>query len=85
MLALLACRVLSSLKSWSRRANHNKSQIIYYFGENFSARSNELVSKLELLTNKPRDLCKREVELCSSVIFHFASLCDKHTGRTNVS
>ena len=65
---------------WSKRLNHNKSQIIYYFGENFESRSSQFIDKLEALTLKSRKECENEVRLCSNIIYHFASVCDKSVG-----
>lgn len=70
----------NSFKSWSKRANHNKAQILYYFEENFTARSAQLVDNLELLTKKSRSQCEKEVKLCADTIFYFASFCDKYIG-----
>lgn len=65
---------------WSKRLNHNKSQIIYYFGENFDSRSTQFIDKLEALTLKSRKECENEVKLCSNMIYYFASVCDKSVG-----
>ena len=73
-----------AFSSWWKRSNFNKSQIIYYFGENFASRSKELCEKLELFTRKSKVECEREIKQCSDVIFHFASVCDKYIGTLNV-
>lgn len=75
----------SSFKSWWKRANHNKAQILYFIEENFSTRKAEFVAKLELLTKKSKSQCEKEVELCSEAIFYFASFCDKNIGHLNDS
>ena len=69
---------------WWKRANHNKAQILYYFGENFDSRAASIVDKLELLTKKTRVQCEAEVKTCSNIIFHYASICDKLVGKLNV-
>ena len=71
-------------KSWAKRGNFNKAQILYYFGENFTARKDDLVKKLEKVTVKSTQECLTEIQLCSDVIFHFAATCDKRTGKLNV-
>jgi aldehyde dehydrogenase (NAD+) len=71
--------------SWWKRPNHNKSQIIYYFGENLATRSADFIDKLELLTGKSRSNCEIEFKQCLDTIFYYASKCDKYTGRMNVN
>jgi len=71
--------------SWSKRPNHNKSQILYFLAENFLTRRNEFVDKLELLTKKSKNECEKEVQLCYDSLFCFASQCDKTIGQLNVS
>jgi len=78
----LAC---GSFSSWSKRANHNKSQILYFLAENFNTRKNEFISKLEMLTLKSKSDCELEVKLCYDAIFYFASQCDKQVGHLNDS
>ena len=70
--------------AWWKRSNFNKAQIIYYFGENFTARSAELSHKLEEFTGNSKADCDKEIRMCADVIFYFASLCDKYVGRLNV-
>ena len=72
------------MSRWWKRANHNKSQILYYFGENFDSRSAQFVEKLELLTKKSRTQCELEVRTCSNIIYYYASICDKIIGKMNV-
>ncbi len=74
----------SAYGPWFKRANFNKAQIIFYFGENFNSRTTELAQKLELFTGNSKAECEKELKLCSDVIFYFASLCDKSIGRLNV-
>lgn len=75
----------SAFNSWWKRSNFNKSQIIYYFGENFATRREQFIQKLELFTQKSRTECQTEFELCLNAIFYFASVCDKTIGQLNVS
>lgn len=71
----------SAYNGWSKRLNHNKSQIIYYFGENFSTRATDLAEKLSVLTGKSLEKSQLEVKQCIEVIFYFASVCDKYVGK----
>lgn len=57
---------------------------MYYFGENFQARSDDLAKKLEKVTGKSAQECADEIKLCADVIFQFAAGCDKKTGKLNV-
>jgi len=75
----------SAFNSWSKRPNHNKSQILYFLAENFITRSSELTDKLELLTKKSKSDCEKEIKLCYDALFYFASLCDKTVGQLNDS
>lgn len=76
--------MINFILSWWKRANHNKSQILYYFGENFNSRAADILTKLELFSSKSKSECEKELRLCSDVIFHFASVCDKQIGNLNV-
>ncbi|RNA25037.1 Aldehyde dehydrogenase family 16 member A1 [Brachionus plicatilis] len=73
----------SAFGPWSKRSNFNKAQILYYFAEIFTQKSQLFVHKLKQLTNKSQSECEKEIKMCSHVINYFAGKCDKYVGRLN--
>ena len=57
---------------------------MYFFGENLSSRRREFVEKLQIHTEKSKDQCEAEFDMCLNQIFYYASVCDKHIGHVNV-
>ncbi|CAF0965081.1 unnamed protein product [Brachionus calyciflorus] len=72
----------SAFNSWWKRSNFNKSQILYYFGENLRSRSKQFVDKLRLF-GQSQEEAEKELNLCLNVINYYAGLCDKNIGKLN--
>ena len=64
---------------WAGASAHNRAQVLYYIGENLSARSDGFATLLDRLTGG-RDGAK-EVETSIERLFTYAAWCDKFDGR----
>jgi aldehyde dehydrogenase (NAD+) len=64
-------------KGWSRATAHNRSQVLYYIGENLSARADEFAERLRRLTGQDG---REEVELTIRRCFTWAAWADKYDG-----
>ncbi|MFB0993706.1 MAG: aldehyde dehydrogenase family protein [Paracoccaceae bacterium] len=63
--------------SWANTTAHQRAQILYYIGENMSARTDEFAARLKNLTGKSG---KNEVEQAISRLFYYAAFADKFDG-----
>ncbi len=66
--------------SWARATGHNRAQILYYVGENLSARASEFASRLRGLTGRDG---KAEVETTIRRLFTYAAWADKWDGQVH--
>ena len=78
------CIVLSVRDSWSKRAGHNKAQILYYIAENLENQKDKLVECLETMTGQSKGQCEKEVETALERLFFWAAYCDKYGGSVQV-
>src|ERR1035437_8033324 len=76
--AVEAARNASS--AWARSTGHNRGQIIYYIGENLSARSAEFSARIRELTGRDG---KAEVEATIARLFTYAAWADKWDGQVH--
>ncbi|KAK3865452.1 hypothetical protein Pcinc_028942 [Petrolisthes cinctipes] len=65
---------------WERRSGFNRSQILYYIGENLEQRREEFISHLTTVTGCKDVEAAAEVDCTVERLFHWAALCDKHGG-----
>ncbi len=65
-------------KSWAKTSGHLRAQILYYLGENLSARSDDFSKLINTLTGKSNG--KSEVEASIEILFSFAAWADKYDG-----
>ncbi|HTR77373.1 MAG TPA: aldehyde dehydrogenase family protein, partial [Gemmatimonadaceae bacterium] len=65
---------------WARTTGHNRGQILYYIGENLSARSAELAARIRELTGRDG---KGEVEATIARLFTYAAWADKWDGQVH--
>jgi aldehyde dehydrogenase (NAD+) len=72
-----AVEAAHAAKGWGKATGHNKAQILYYIGENLSARANEFAKRLRDLTGKPGEA---EVEASIQRLFTYAAWADKFDG-----
>jgi aldehyde dehydrogenase (NAD+) len=66
---------------WSKTTGHLRAQILYYIGENLSARSEEFSDRLHNMTAMSRAKANQEVDASISRLFHWAAWADKHDGQ----
>jgi aldehyde dehydrogenase (NAD+) len=62
---------------WGKATAHNRAQILYYIGENLSARATEFAARVQTQTGKNGRL---EVEASIEALFTFAAWADKFDG-----
>lgn len=73
-----AVEAAHAARGWGKATGHNKAQILYYIGENLSARAAEFAARLKDLTGKPGEA---EVEAAINRLFTYAAWADKYDGQ----
>ena len=63
---------------WSKTTGHLRAQILYYIGENLSARASEFASRIDAMMGGKSG--KKEVETAVSRLFTYAAWADKFDG-----
>ncbi len=66
---------------WSKSTGHLRAQILYYLGENLSARAGEFADRVRDMTGVQARSAKAEVEASIDRLFHWAAWADKYEGR----
>ncbi|MGI9394085.1 MAG: aldehyde dehydrogenase family protein [Boseongicola sp.] len=74
-----AVEAMNAAKGWGKTTGHLRAQILYYMGENLSARSDEFARRINDLTGKRTG--RAEVEASIDRLFTWAAWADKHDGR----
>jgi aldehyde dehydrogenase (NAD+) len=65
-------------EGWAKSTAHNRAQILYYFAENFSQRSEEIGGRLARVVGAKQ--ARREVAACVERVFTYAAWADKFDG-----
>ena len=65
---------------WARSTGHNRGQILYYIGENLSARAAEFAARLKEMSGRDG---RPEVEATISRLFTYAAWADKWDGHVH--
>lgn len=65
---------------WAMRHGYNRSQILYFIGENLDARREEFAQRLVDMTGCSPKAAQKEVELSVSRLFTYAAWADKYGG-----
>ena len=65
---------------WANATAHNRSQILYYLGENLDYRKAEFADRLRAMTGVSANAARREVELSVERLFAFGGWADKFDG-----
>jgi len=65
---------------WAMRHAYNRSQILYFIGENLDARADEFAQRLRAMTGQSLKSAQAEVELAVKRLFTFAAWADKYGG-----
>ncbi len=73
-----AVEAMNTAKGWSKSTGHLRAQILYYMGENLSARVEEFAARIDAMTGKRGG--KAEVERSLDRLFTWAAWADKYDG-----
>ncbi len=74
-----AVEAMNAAKGWGKSTGHLRAQILYYMGENLSARAEEFATRIDAMTGKRSG--SGEVEAAIDRLFTWAAWADKHDGR----
>jgi aldehyde dehydrogenase (NAD+) len=69
-----------SKPGWAMRHGYNRSQILYFIGENLSARREEFAQRIVVMTGRSGKSATAEVELAVERLFTYAAWADKYGG-----
>ncbi|MEC8333771.1 MAG: aldehyde dehydrogenase family protein [Verrucomicrobiota bacterium] len=70
-------------RAWGQSTAHLRAQVLYYLGENLSARANEFAGRIADMTGEDIASAQKEVELSVDRIFTYAAWADKFDGATH--
>ena len=72
-----AVEAMNAAKGWGKTTGHLRAQILYYLGENLSARADEFAARIKGMTGKDGTA---EVAASIDTLFTFAAWADKYDG-----
>ncbi len=75
-----AVEAARKVENWGYRTGHTRAQILYYIGENLSARADEFARRLVAMTGAKLKDAQAEVEASIERLFTYAAYCDKYGG-----
>ncbi|SEO03531.1 aldehyde dehydrogenase family protein [Palleronia pelagia] len=67
--------------AWSKTTGHQRAQILYYIGENLSARAGEFAARISDMTGATAKQAETEVAASVGRLFTWAAWADKYDGR----
>jgi aldehyde dehydrogenase (NAD+) len=70
----------AAAKGWSKATGHLRAQILYYIGENLSARGDEFAARSRAMTGATAAQAKAEVEASVARLFSYGAWADKWDG-----
>ncbi|MGC8201747.1 aldehyde dehydrogenase family protein [Aliiroseovarius sp. PTFE2010] len=73
-----AVEAAHAAKGWAAATAHLRAQVIYYIGENLSARADEFASRIRDLTGANAARAKKEVQDAIETLFTYAAWADKY-------
>ncbi|GFE49127.1 aldehyde dehydrogenase [Roseobacter cerasinus] len=76
-----AVEAAQAAKAWSKTTGHLRAQILYYIGENLSARADEFAHRLNDMQGGERGA--KEVETAINRLFTYAAWADKYDGQVH--
>jgi aldehyde dehydrogenase (NAD+) len=76
-----AVEAARAASGWANTTGHLRAQILYYIGENLSARAEEFAHRIDSLTGKRRG--EKEVAATIDTLFTYAAWADKYDGRVH--
>lgn len=69
-----------ALPGWSKRAAHNRAQIIYYLAENLELRRDEFSEMLQQLTGVSQNDALLQIDKSIERLFYWSAYADKYGG-----
>ena len=75
-----AVEAAAGAKGWGKSTAHLRAQILYYLGENLSARKNEFAKRIVSMTGCELDTAELEVNSSIDRLFTYAAWSDKYDG-----
>ncbi|MEM7089301.1 MAG: aldehyde dehydrogenase family protein [Pseudomonadota bacterium] len=76
-----AVEAAAAAKGWSKTTGHLRAQILYYIGENLSARADEFATRVDAMTGRKDGA--NEVETAIQRLFTAAAWADKYDGQVH--
>ncbi|WP_282052177.1 aldehyde dehydrogenase family protein [Phaeobacter inhibens] len=76
-----AVEAAAGANAWSKTTGHLRAQILYYIGENLSARAGEFADRIDRMTGKSQGA--QEVEASIQRLFTAAAWADKYDGQAH--
>lgn len=73
-----AVEAMNAAKGWGKTTGHLRAQILYYMGENLSARADEFAARIDGMMGGKKGA--GEVEAAINRLFTWAAWADKHDG-----
>jgi aldehyde dehydrogenase (NAD+) len=70
--------------AWGSKTAYNRAQILFYLGENLSARSQEFSDRIRSMTGASASKAKAEVDASVSRLFTYGSWADKYDGQVHL-
>jgi aldehyde dehydrogenase (NAD+) len=70
---------------WGAATAHNRAQVLYYIGENLSARCSEFAARLLAMTGASAKEAEGEVEASIRRLFFYAGFADKYDGAVHAT
>ena len=70
---------------WAQATAHLRAQVLYYLGENLSARAGEFAERIRSLAGAPPEMAAAEVEAAVSRVFTWAAWADKWEGAVHLT
>ncbi|WP_417280617.1 aldehyde dehydrogenase family protein [Celeribacter sp.] len=75
-----AVEAAQGAKGWAKATAHNRAQVLYFVGENLSARAGEFATRIRDLTGTTETKAQAEVAEAIDTLFTYAAWCDKLDG-----
>jgi aldehyde dehydrogenase (NAD+) len=80
-----AVEAASKAGGWGAATAHNRAQVLYYIGENLSARAAEFAKVLQAMTGASPEEAEEEVEAAIRHLFFYAGFADKYDGSVHAT
>lgn len=73
-------KALAAWPGWSKRAAHNRAQIVYFMAENLELRKEEIAGRIVAMTGGKLEDGIKEVDASIDRLFHWGAYADKFGG-----